>query len=207
MGTYTWLDYLIIGIFILSILVGLKRGFIKEAISLATLIAAFFIAISFSKSFANWLDSSAGAQSVVSSLARFFGETHAAEALSLITLGLSFFILFLLTLIIGEIINKMASGATLIPGLGLIDLLLGAAFGAIRGFLMNVVVLFLLGLTPVAEGNAWTQSQLLSNFGPSIVWLSNIVKPGLQIIKEKVGSALENINSNKDSGIYNGTAN
>lgn len=204
MGTYTWIDYLIIAIFILSMLVGLKRGFIKEAISLATLVAAFFIAITFSGNLAHWLDNSSGAQSVVSSLARLFGEDNAANALSLITLGLSFFVLFLLTLIVGEIINKMASGATLIPGFGLIDLLLGAAFGAVRGFLMSVVVLFLLGLTPVAENQAWTQSQLLPTLGPSIVWLSNIVKPGLQVIKDKVGNTLENMNSNKSGGSYTG---
>jgi membrane protein required for colicin V production len=206
MGTYTWLDYLIIVIFILSMLVGLKRGFIKESISLATLIAAFFIAITFSGSLAEWLDSSAGAQSFVKSLAHIFGENNAADALSLITIGLSFFILFLLTMVIGEIINKMASGATLIPGLGLIDLILGAGFGVVRGFLINVAVLFMLGLTSVPQGNAWVQSQLLPMFQPSIIWLSNIVKPGLQIIKEKVGGALGNVNSN-NGGFYNGTAN
>jgi membrane protein required for colicin V production len=207
MSTYTWLDYLVIVIFILSMLVGLKRGFIKEGISLATIIAAFFIAITFSGSLANWLNNLAGAQSVARSLAHFFGESNATNALSLIILGLSFFVLFLLTMVIGEIINKMASGAALIPGLGLIDRLLGAGFGVVRGFLMNVVVLFLLGLTPVAQGNAWTQSQWLPTFGPSIAWLSNIVKPGLQIIKEKVGGALENINSKQSNGTYNGTAN
>jgi membrane protein required for colicin V production len=192
---YTWIDYLIIVILILSMLVGLRRGFIREAISLATVIAAFIIAIKFSGPFANWLGDSAGAQSVVQSLAGIFGEASVSDALALITLGLSFFVLFVLTMIAGEIINRMASGATLIPGLGLVDHLLGVGFGAIRGFLMCVVVLFLLNLTSVPQGDAWIQSQLQPKFQPSIIWLSNVVKPGLQIVKEKVGKALENVNS------------
>ncbi len=48
MATYTWVDYVIILIFSLSILAGFGRGFIKEAISLITLIAAFVVAIMFS---------------------------------------------------------------------------------------------------------------------------------------------------------------
>jgi membrane protein required for colicin V production len=200
--TYTWIDYLVIVVFILSALTGLRRGFIREAISLGTLVAAFIIASMFAGRFADWLNNFAGAQSVVNGLAKLFGEANAQDALSLITLGLSFFILFVLTMIAGAIINRMASGVTMIPGLGMIDRFLGAVFGIVRGFLFSVAILFLLSLTSIPEGNAWTQSQLRPYFQSSIVWLSNIVKPGLQIVKDKLGETM-----NSSGGVYNGTGN
>jgi membrane protein required for colicin V production len=205
--TYTWIDYLIIVVFALSMLLGLKRGFIKEAISLATVITAFFIAITFSSKFANSLDNSAAAKSVVSSLASVFGEANVSDALALIMLGLSFFILFILTMIVGEIINKIVSGVTLVPGLGMIDHLLGAGFGAVRAFLISVVILFLLNLTSVPESKAWTQSQFQSKFESSIIWLSNIVKPGLEIVKDKVGNAFQDVNPRGAGSVYNGMSN
>ena len=39
-----WIDFAILGIILLSTLVSLIRGFVKEAISLSVWIAAFFIA-------------------------------------------------------------------------------------------------------------------------------------------------------------------
>lgn len=196
MMIYTWIDYLVIGIFVLSMLVGLKRGFVREIIALCTLVAAFVIAITFSGKFADWMSGSAAAESIVNSLARVFGQAGVTDALSLITLGLSFFILFILTMIVGEIINHMVSGLTKVTGIGLLDHVLGILFGAIRGFLLTVVVLFLLNLTSVPQEEAWTQSRLLPNFQTSIIWLANVVKPELQVMKDKVGKALQNVNSN-----------
>jgi membrane protein required for colicin V production len=207
MATYTWIDYLIVTIFALSMLTGLKRGFIKEAISLASIIAAFVIAIKFSGSLADWFNASAGAQAVVGSLAGIFGEAHVADALSLITLALSFFVLFLLTMVVGEIINRIASGATSIPGLGFADRMLGAGFGAVRGYLFTVAILFVLNLTAVPQSNAWLQSQWLPSFQSSIIWLADNVKPGLAVVKEKVGQALDSINSGQGGSIYNGASN
>ena len=190
--TYTWIDYLIIVIFALSMAIGVKRGFIKEVIALITLIAAFFIAITFSGQFANWLNHFSFIQSVVNSLANVFGEAQAADALSLILLGLSFFILFLLVVIVGSIIKSIISSVTMLPGLGIIDRFLGIIFGAVRGFLLCVAILFLLSLTSIPQDDAWTQSRFRPTFQSSIAWLSNVVKPGLEMIKDALGKTIGN---------------
>ena len=43
-----WVDWTILAIFSVSTLLSLKRGFVKEALSLAGWVAAFLVAISFS---------------------------------------------------------------------------------------------------------------------------------------------------------------
>lgn len=197
--TYTWIDYLIVILFALSMMTGLVRGFVKELVALITLIAAFAIAITFSGSFANWLSHFSFMQSVVNSLKNVVGEANASDALSLIMLGLSFFILFLLTMIVGTIIKRIVSGVTMLPGIGMIDRLLGVAFGAVRGFLICVAILFLFSLTSIPQKDAWTQSQIRPLFQSSITWLSNVVTPGIEKIKDKFGAA---IGASDNTGIY-----
>jgi hypothetical protein len=43
----TWADWTIVGVLVLSALISIKRGFVKEALSLATWVAAVIIAIIF----------------------------------------------------------------------------------------------------------------------------------------------------------------
>ena len=45
--SFTWIDWLIAGVVIVSALVSLRRGFIKEILSLAIWVAAIFVAWSF----------------------------------------------------------------------------------------------------------------------------------------------------------------
>ena len=51
-----WIDYAILGIVGISGVISLMRGFVKEALSLAGWIAAFWIAIAYSGRVAAWLE-------------------------------------------------------------------------------------------------------------------------------------------------------
>ena len=50
-----WVDYLIIGIVLVSALIGVFRGFLREVISLIALVAAFLVSYLFGKPFAEIL--------------------------------------------------------------------------------------------------------------------------------------------------------
>jgi len=43
-----WIDYVIIGIIALSAIISIVRGFVKEVLSLAAWILAFWVALTFS---------------------------------------------------------------------------------------------------------------------------------------------------------------
>ncbi|MBV8063318.1 MAG: CvpA family protein, partial [Nevskia sp.] len=47
-----WLDYVFVGIVLLSVLWGALRGFIREALSLATWVAAFVLSLGYGPQFA-----------------------------------------------------------------------------------------------------------------------------------------------------------
>jgi len=50
-----WADYAILIIITLSALISVWRGFVKEALSLAALVLAFWVALTFQQVLANWL--------------------------------------------------------------------------------------------------------------------------------------------------------
>lgn len=57
-----WVDYAIIGIIVLSTLIGVVRGFLREVFSFVIWLVAFFVAWTFHKefagAFAHWITSS-----------------------------------------------------------------------------------------------------------------------------------------------------
>ena len=142
---FNWADWLIIAILGLSSLISLKRGFVKEALSLAIWLIAFVIASWFSPLLAPLL-------------------TAYIDAPSLRQMA-AFAILFVLTLLAGSGVNYLL--ATLIKATGLsgTDRLLGVLFGLFRGLvIVMVLVLYLPMLVPVNEDIWWQQSALIPQF-------------------------------------------
>lgn len=194
MANLNWVDYIFLAIFLFSILGGLSRGFVKEVISFAALIAAFIIAALFSQHLANVFTSSSSVQNVVSQASSAIG-TSAAKPVSYLALGLSFAILFAGTIIAGSIISYFINVAFQTGVLGVGNRLLGGVFGLCRGFLINLVIIFLVQLTPFSDAASWRQSQIVSSYQPAVQWLAGIVSPSLANLKEKIGQTLQNVNS------------
>lgn len=141
---FTWIDWLIAGIVIISALISLKRGFFKEVLSLVTWVAAIFVAWSFGGAFAGRLTDYIATPSI---------RVMAACAL-----------LFVATLLVGALINRMVSGLVQATGLSGTDRILGMAFGGLRGCLLVTALLGLLTLAPLEQDQAWQQSVLLPHF-------------------------------------------
>ncbi len=151
----SWLELVIIGIILISTLISLVRGFIKESISLASWILAGFIAF------------------------RYFAPL--GEILSpyidspTLRTGSAFSILFVSTLIVGAIINFMASQMVSKTGLSGTDKTLGMVFGAARGVLIVTMVVLLAGLTPMPSEPWWQESTMIEYFANLASWLKDIL--------------------------------
>ena len=109
----SWLDVVILIIIVLSALISLIRGFVKESISLVTWIAAGLLAFRY---FAP-----------MSELFEPYLESPIGRAL------LGFGRIFIATLIIGAIVNFIVSQLVSKTGLSGTDKTLGMVFGAARG--------------------------------------------------------------------------
>lgn len=142
--TFTWIDWIIIVVVAISALVSLKRGFFKEVLSLVTWIAAIFVAWSFGSSLSVYLTD--------------YFETPSVRMI------VSSSILFIATLLVGGLVNKIF--ATLVQATGLTgtDRVLGMVFGGLRGCLMVVLLVGLMSFAPLEEDAAWKNSVLLPHF-------------------------------------------
>ena len=151
----SWLDLVIIGIILISALISLVRGFVKESISLASWILAGFIAFRYFSALAELL-------------------LPYIESPTLRT-GTAFAILFVCTLIIGAIINFMASQMVSKTGLSGTDRALGVVFGGARGVLIVTMLVLLAGLTPMPAESWWQESASMEYFVTIASWLKDIL--------------------------------
>jgi membrane protein required for colicin V production len=189
-----WVDDAILLIFLVSVLAGLMRGLVKEVISLFTWIAAFIVAILFSTRVASMFTGSDQVQSAVSNASNNIGM-NASQSVSVLSIGVSFLLLFVATLIIGSIINYIISRAVESGGISFINRLLGGVFGLARGFLIILVGIFLIQLSPVQDEPWWQASQFVKSYQPSVKWLGDTVSPGFENLKAKVDDTLKNVNT------------
>lgn len=200
MSNLNWVDIVILVIFLASVLAGLIRGFVKEIISLVTWIAAFIIAMMFSSKLAAWFTSMPSVQSMMTSASSSIGA-NAEQSVSYIAIGISFLILFIGTLIVGSIISMIITRAVEGVGIGFVNRLLGGVFGLARGFLIVVVVIFLVQLTSAAQQTWWAQSQFVNSFQPAVAWVGGMISPGLATLKEKVSNTGQMIQQGITSGL------
>lgn len=139
-----WADWAIIGIITISGLYSLRGGFMKEALSLVTWVAAFIVARLFAPSLSTLLDDLLQTPSL--------------------RMGAAFVLLFIATLMVGAVINNLISMLVEATGLSTTDRILGIGFGVIRGGLIIVVITALLVRTPVTEDIWWAESELIPHF-------------------------------------------
>ncbi len=154
-----WVDYVILGIIGLSSLVSLLRGFMREAFSLAAWILAFWISWTFFRDLAVHLEQWFTVPSV--------------------RLGAAFAILFLVTLILGAMVNYLVGQLVEKTGLTGTDRMIGIFFGAARGALLVAVMVLLAGLTPVPNDPWWQQSLLIKYFQDLALWLKDLLPPDI----------------------------
>lgn len=150
-----WVDYIIIAIIVISALISVFRGFVREAFSLVVWIAAFWVAWAFFREFSQYL-----IQWISLPSAR---------------LGVSFAIIMIAVLIVGGVVNYLLSQLVEHTGLSGTDRLLGIFFGIGRGAIIVAIIILLAGLTALPQDPWWKQSLLIVHFQDLSLWLKSFL--------------------------------
>ncbi|MGV6825870.1 MAG: CvpA family protein [bacterium] len=154
-----WIDVIIIAIVLISSVISLFRGFIREAFSLAVWILAFWISWSFFRVLAMRMETMIETPSV--------------------RLGVAFAILMILALAVGGLINYLVIQLVERTGLSGSDRFIGMLFGAARGILFIAVLVLLAGLTVFPADPWWQESRLLPYFEELALWLRDLLPPDI----------------------------
>ena len=136
----TQVDNLILAVIAISSAFGVRRGFIKEIMSLLSWIAALLVSRVYSVSLASILENLIDNPSV-----RYV---------------IAFSVLFVIIIMLGTLLNHLMSKLLVVTGLKTIDRLLGAVFGVARGTVIVLVFLFVLNVF-VSDSEWWQQSTLI----------------------------------------------
>jgi membrane protein required for colicin V production len=130
-----WVDLTLLGVLALSVLVGLVRGFVFEALSLAGWVVAYFAA--------QWAAPFIAERLPIGTVG---GSGNQAAALVL-----GFFAAFVLWSILIRLLRSLIRATPL----SIIDRLLGAVFGGVRGAVILMALTTLVAMTPLAQAPQW----------------------------------------------------
>jgi membrane protein required for colicin V production len=155
LSSFNWLDFTFLFIVIISTLISLVRGFVREAISVITWIVAFWVALKCS----SWL--SFKLTTII--------HQETFRHIAAIT------ILLVLVLIFGMLVAHCADSLIKKGKLSGLDRLLGAVFGAFRGFMIISLLLFFGHVLVLNNTSWWKSSKTIKYFKEPVEWLqSNI---------------------------------
>lgn len=150
-----WVDYFLLAIITVSALLSLWRGFVREALSLATWILALWVAILFFEQLSGWL-------------ARWIDTPSISDVVA-------FTVLFISTVVLGGLVNLLAGQLVDRTGLTATDRALGMVFGIARGVVIVAVLVLLAGLTTLPQDPWWKEALLLHHFQDLALWLRSFL--------------------------------
>ncbi len=138
MNAMAWVDIALLSVLGLSVLIGIVRGLVFEVMSLAGWLAAWVAA--------QWLSPQVASHLPI-------GEPGSA-----MNHAAAFATTFVAALLVWSVISRLLRMLIHATPLSLIDRLLGALFGLLRGALVLLAVATVVGLTPLMKSNAWQSS-------------------------------------------------
>lgn len=153
-------DYAILGICLVSMLVSLFRGFIREVFSLLVWIAAGYAALQ-----------AAGPLSL---------QLESLIEVPSVRVIIAFVGVFVLVLVVGGLVNYLLGKLVVGTGLSGTDRLLGALFGALRGVAIVTIGVIIATFTPFVEDPWWQESTLLPEFERLGTWLVGYFPESIQ---------------------------
>jgi membrane protein required for colicin V production len=133
-------DLLIVIVLVVSVISAFVKGFFVEVFSLAGVILGLFVAAANYGGFAIWI----------------LRVIHSREAANLI----AFLLIVLAVMVVASIAGRLLRGLFRTVGLGIVDRLLGAAFGLVEGCV--VVTLILMGMVAFLPRQDWLSNSRLA---------------------------------------------
>ena len=153
----TAVDYVIFTVIAASAVISLIRGFVREALSLAGWLLAFWVALSFARDLSLLLE-------------RYISAPSAQ-------LAIAFFVLFFVTLLLTGLVNFLAGQLVDKTGLSGTDRTLGVVFGAARGAVIVAILVLLAGFTALPQDLWWSHSRVLPHFQELAIWVRSFLPP------------------------------
>ena len=144
--SFNWADWAILAVVIVSSLISLLRGFVREALSLVSWAVAFFIAVALH-------------MQMVEVLAPLVDKPYLRDILAYV-------LLFTGALVLGSLATHLIAEVVKRSGLSGTDRLLGMIFGTTRGMIVVLAALVLLPslLTGIENDQWWQESILIPEF-------------------------------------------
>lgn len=142
LASIQWVDWVIAAIVLVSALISIKRGFFREALSLAVWVFAIVTSVIFHEQLAVLLQP-------------YIDSASFRKVAAIISL-------FLTCLLIGGLFSLIVKQLIKLSGLSGTDRFLGMVFGSLRGVVVVVVLLMICdNLLPLREEIWWQKSLLL----------------------------------------------
>ncbi len=132
------LDWIFLGVLLVSLLMGAWRGLVYEVLSVLTWIGAFFLAQWFALDVSQKLPITEVSESV----------RYAA----------GFVLVFVISVFAGGLLARLVKKMFAAVGLEPADRTLGAAFGLIRGVVLLLAATVVMGMTPLRANEWWRES-------------------------------------------------
>jgi len=159
-------DYLLAAVFLLSALMGLFRGLVKEALSLVGWVVAVWCAWRFGAAVAERIPSVAD-DSII--------ETWVARLIVLIVV-----------LILSGLLSRLIAHLVHRSGLSGTDRLIGMVFGMARGFVLVSLVVLMMDATGFDANPWWQDSKLIPYAAPLAEQFAEIAGGSVDLIQDKV---------------------
>jgi membrane protein required for colicin V production len=156
-----WVDLVLLAVFLLSVLIGLWRGFVFEIVSLMGWLVAFVIANSAGPFLADLIP--------------------LGDADGKLRLWAAYILVFVLVLLTCTLLARMLRALVAATPLSFVDRLLGGVFGVARGMLILVVVGTLVTLSPYAGSSTWKTSHGALWLGLALEGLKPVLPQSLNV--------------------------
>jgi len=158
-------DYLIIGVLVVSMLLGLARGFIRESIALLAWLVGIWLAWRYAPLLQPQLNSMPGGE-----LAQAWG----ARGIILISV-----------LIFGWLLASVLAYTLRHSGLSItIDRLFGMLFGVLRGAVVIALVILLAQYLQLEQTRWWMRSKLLPYASATAGWIQGFAETGMELLRQ-----------------------
>lgn len=162
------IDYIILGAFLVSVIVGLFRGFFREALSLLTWVVALWVTLEY---------------------AHLMEPLLASVSSPVLRLWATRLLTFLLVLIAGGLLNHLIAVLVTRSGLSGTDRVLGMVFGAARGLLVVGIMVVIFRLMGLEREPWWQESRLVAFVEPVAEQVQRFSAEGLSRLEQVVGPA------------------
>lgn len=152
-------DGVLLGVLLLSAVVGMWRGLVYEVLSVAAWVAAFVAAQAYASTAADWLPLGGLSEPL--------------------RLAAGFVLVFIAAAFAGGLVAWTVKRLVSSVGLRPIDRVLGAAFGLLRGLVILLAVAVVVGMTPLHSAAGWQSSGVAQAVTAGLQTLKPLLPPSV----------------------------